>query len=325
MTDILNAGERLLQGQQLKSGNGRYSLDYQGDGNVVIYHYTTLVQAEPIWATHRPHTPGEVAMQGDGNLVVYASTGHVMFATMTFDAGSHLVMQDDGNLVIYDGDRPVWATRTSRPIEPPLLKPIQEAPIAPREYSGNMCGVRVSGISGVAGGSAADPSLVLSWFYDRYSSGDRERIRAVWASRGYWDVLLSWPDSRAHGASPDDFVATCAELIAAGFRPCVMLLSKDHDPHYNVSGCLDRINQVLGKLLSPRMCSRICIGWELSLWLSPDDVQRLTDAIAPSCVQAGVNTYVHFQQGYSHFAPDSPTTTFATYWNRQIGKLTGLL
>lgn len=200
---------------------------------------------------------------------------------------------------------------------------ITEAPIAPREYRGNMCGVRVPGVSAVPGG-AADPSLVLSWFYDRYSLDDRQRIVDAWIAKGYYDVLLSWPDSRAIGETPESFAQTCQGLVSIGFMPCVMLLSKDHDPH-DVTACLVNAQQILPHLLSPRLVSRICVGWELSLWLSPEAVQTLVDAIAPPCVAAGVKCYVHFQQGYSHFAPDSPITTFASYWNRQVGKLTGIL
>ena len=210
---------------------------------------------------------------------------------------------------------------------PPQQHPFVEAPIAPREYSGNMCGVRVPGVRGVAGG-ASDPSLVLSWFYDRYdSSEDRARIREAWRAKGYLDVLLSWPDSRAVGYSPDAFVETCRDLVNEGFRPCVMLLSKVYDPHNDVAGCLANVEQVLPLLLAPRAMSRACIGWELGIdgWLTPEQVQQLVDAIAPRCVAADVKCYVHFQQGYAHFAPDSPTTTFASYWNVQVGKLYGIL
>lgn len=210
-------------------------------------------------------------------------------------------------------------------------QPGVEAPVAPREYAGNFCGVRVAGISSVPGGSQADPSLVLSWFYDRYSDEDRARIREAWLAKGYLDVQLSWPDSRAVGASPTMFAATCRELVSYGFRPCVFLLSKYYDPWRDVQGCLENINQVLPLLLSPRACSRVCIGWELGIpynggaWLLPEQVQQLTDVVAPPCLQAGIKTYVHFQAGYASFAPDSPTTTFATYWNRNVGLLTGLL
>ena len=46
--------------------------------------------------------------------------------------------------------------------------------------------------------------------------------------------------------------------------------------------------------------------------------------MAPRCVAAGVKCYVHFQQGYPHLSAH-PSGTFASYWNLQQGKLTGLL
>ena len=207
--------------------------------------------------------------------------------------------------------------------------PVAPAPTSPpitRTYSGNMCGSRVPGIEAVAGGKPTDASLVLSWFYDRYTPESRAKIRRVWASRGYTDVLLSWPDSRAAGFSPDQFVATCQELVTDGFLPCVMLLSKDHDPHHDVDGCIRNVDQVLDRLLSPRVISKVCIGWELGLdrWITPEELDQLTDRIAPRCVAAGIPPYVHFQQGYSHLDHD-PGGSFAGYWRRQVGKLTGLL
>lgn len=204
---------------------------------------------------------------------------------------------------------------------PPL--PVPEAPVAPREFRGNFCGVRVDGLPPVPGGAPGDPSLVLSWFYDRYDENSRRAIRAAWAQRGYIDIVLSWPDSRSVGATPQSFAATCMELVQEGFLPTVFLLSKDYDPHYDVAGCLNNVNPVLPVLLSPRTCSRICIGWELSLWLSPTDVQQLTDAIAPRCVPVDVKCYVHFQQGYASFQQEGHT--FADYWNRNVGFLTGIL
>src|SRR5689334_19702587 len=100
---------------------------------------------------------------------------------------------------------------------------------APRTYAGNMCGVRVPGLPRVPGG-ASDPALVLSWFYDRYCRKCRRAIRDAWRVRGAVDVLLSWPDSRSVKQSPAQFGATCRELIYEGFRPAVMLASKDYDP-----------------------------------------------------------------------------------------------
>jgi hypothetical protein len=108
-----------------------------------------------------------------------------------------------------------------------------------------------------------------------------------------------------------------------GFMPTVFLLSKDYDPHNDVPGCLANVKPVLDAIVSPRLCSRICIGWELSLWLSPTDVQQLTDAIVPTCLANGIKTYVHFQEGYASFQQEGQT--FAAYWNANVGKLTGIL
>ena len=62
-----------------------------------------------------------------------------------------------------------------------------------------------------------------------------------------------------------------------------------------------------------------CIGWELSLWLSPTQVQELIDAIAPRFVAYGCRVGTHFQQGYSSYQQDGEF--FYKFWERQIGKL----
>jgi len=196
----------------------------------------------------------------------------------------------------------------SRPFQP-----------APREYRGNMCGVRIPGLSSVPGG-AADASLVLSWFYDRYSDADRALIRDVWKRAGYVDVLLSWPDSRVYGRTPEQFGATCRELIDAGFYPCPMLYSKDCDPR-DTAGILANIAPVLPQIVG--VVPRVCIGWELSIALSPTTVQGLIDALAPTFLAYGCKVYVHFQGGYFAFQQDGGVT--ADFWHANVGKLTGIL
>jgi hypothetical protein len=196
--------------------------------------------------------------------------------------------------------------------------------VAPRTYRGNMCGVRVPGLPPVPGG-AADPALVLSWFYDRYGPVDRAAIRAVWAARCALDVLLSWPDSEAIGQSPSQFVGTCRELVADDFLPCVFLSAKPTSSAdiRDLPGTLANILQVLPLLIASGCAPRICIGWELSLWLSPEDVQSLIDAIAPLCTPHGIKVYVHFQEGYFAYQPNGGVT--ADFWNANVGKLTGVL
>lgn len=190
---------------------------------------------------------------------------------------------------------------------------------APREWRGNMCGVRVPGIQAVPGGSS-DATLVLSWFYDRYTSSDRASIRNVWKSRGITHIILSWPDSRAAGQTPAQFGATCDELIANGFYPCVFLCSKDYDPA-DVEGIGNNVAPVIPYLVEK--VAMICVGWELSLWLSPAQVQQLIDNVCNIFVPAGSVVYVHFQSGYFAYQPDGGTT--ADFWNANVGKLIGIL
>lgn len=196
----------------------------------------------------------------------------------------------------------------------------KKAPVASRTYRGNMCGVHVAGLPSIPGG-AADPSLVVSWLVFRYSAADRQKIYAAWTGAGCVDVLVSWPDAR-EALGVEGFVAHCQELVDAGFLPCVMLCSKDFDPP-DVEWIVRGVRDVLVALVAAGVAPRVCIGWELSLWLSPTQVQQLIDYLAPPLVKQGIKVYVHFQQGYGSF--QQPGKDFADFWNPNVGKLTGLL
>lgn len=198
-------------------------------------------------------------------------------------------------------------------ITPPPFTP------APRYWAGNMCGIHVADLPPVYDG-ASDPSLVLSWFYDRYNDSDRARIRAAWLARGYTHVVLSWPDSSAWGFSAQHFADTCRELIANGFYPCPFLCSKDFNAP-DVPSILASIAPVVPLLLG--VVPLVCVGWELSIWLSGAQVQALIDAIAPPFVTAQARVYVHFQGGYMSFPQFDGTN--ADFWALQVGKLTGVL
>ena len=190
---------------------------------------------------------------------------------------------------------------------------------APRFWRGNMCGVRVPGLPPVDGGSS-DPSLVLSWFYDRYNDSDRTRIRQAWKDRNLTHWLLSWPDSRAVGASPQAFANTCRELIRDGFYPCPFMGSKDYDPH-DAQGLIANIAPVLPLLRG--LVPLACIGFELNLWLSPEDLQTVIDYVAAALVPTKCRVYVHFSEGYSSWQVYGGH--FADFWIANVGKLTGVL
>jgi hypothetical protein len=93
--DTLKPGQALAAGQSLISKNAKYSLDLQGDGNLVIYRRKDGL---PIWASGT--SAGDVlSMQGDGNLVIYA--GQVpTWASDTFTPGSWATITDAGELRI---------------------------------------------------------------------------------------------------------------------------------------------------------------------------------------------------------------------------------
>jgi hypothetical protein len=106
----LNAGQGVTAGGALTSCDGRFTLQMQLDGNLVLYQGGTA-----LWSTGRAHTSDfSAVMQGDGNFVVYDLGSAARFATSTSgNPGAWLALQDDGNLVVYSaGGAPLWASNT---------------------------------------------------------------------------------------------------------------------------------------------------------------------------------------------------------------------
>lgn len=198
------------------------------------------------------------------------------------------------------------------------------APIAPREYRGNMCGIRIPGAPEVPGGSR-DFSLILSWFYMRYSSEWRQRIRNEWKRKGLIDVLCSWQDDAAVGFDTEEIVAGRQELVNDGFRPCEWLSSKYYSPQDDGIGTFNLVWPMLSAFLDTDCISRYCVGAELNLWNTNASLQSLTDSISFEIKKRNRPLYVHFSPGYSDWRPDHPGSTFAEYWNRNVGILSGLL
>ena len=103
---------RIYAGGSIQSGNGRFTLFYQGDGNLVLYRS----DGRPLWASQtNGRSAGRTVMQMDGNLVVYDAGGTPVWASGTNGySGAWLIVQDDGNLVIYSASgAPLWASGTS--------------------------------------------------------------------------------------------------------------------------------------------------------------------------------------------------------------------
>src|SRR3954454_10490007 len=109
--NALQPGEVLAPGQQIDSANDRFTLVYQGDGNLVLYKNYPDRDRRPLWASETRGRPaGTCILQGDGNLVIYGPDGEYIWDSATHgNPGAHLVVQDDGNTVIYRPDgTPAW-------------------------------------------------------------------------------------------------------------------------------------------------------------------------------------------------------------------------
>jgi hypothetical protein len=110
---LLHAPQFMEPGQCITSPKGQYFLYVSpSDGNVFIYD---LAHGQGTWnAAGTSGNPGDfLNFQADGNLVVYNSAGTVnLWQTTTSNSGATLLnMEDDGRIILW---RPVWNAGTSR-------------------------------------------------------------------------------------------------------------------------------------------------------------------------------------------------------------------
>jgi hypothetical protein len=111
MSDRLFPGQSLHQGDSITSGDTRFRLTLQTDGNLVVYRNS---DNKPLWATGTQQSDVRTAiMQTDGNFVLYHVNNAPAWASNTAGSpGSYVIMQNDGNLVIYKPIVPIWASNT---------------------------------------------------------------------------------------------------------------------------------------------------------------------------------------------------------------------
>ena len=97
----MQVGESLAPDQPITSIGGHYRLQYQWDGNLVLYRQS---DSQPLWASDTAGSSfGDCVMQHDGNLVIHDAEGRPVWDSGTSGyPGARLVVQDDGNTVIYD-------------------------------------------------------------------------------------------------------------------------------------------------------------------------------------------------------------------------------
>ena len=104
--NVLSSGSTLKTGDALTSQNGRYRLELQTDGNLVLTGSRGLA-----WDSDtRGKDVATAEMQCDGNFVLYTADRAVVWPADTTGPGAQLVLQDDRNLVILaaDGTTLLW-------------------------------------------------------------------------------------------------------------------------------------------------------------------------------------------------------------------------
>lgn len=104
----LNMAQHLNSGSCLRSNNGRFLLNMQGDGNLVLYDIDKLVQ---LWATA---TAGKsvsyAAVDGNsGSLELFDFSGRIVYSNnLNYGSGIYfLLVQDDGNFTL---QKNFWST-----------------------------------------------------------------------------------------------------------------------------------------------------------------------------------------------------------------------
>jgi hypothetical protein len=115
--DHAQPGEVLAVNQALASANGRFSLVFRDNANLVLDRSDGV----QLWASNTEgRSVGACIMQNDGNLVIYDAAAAPIWSSGTWQfPGNRLVVQDDGNVVIYRPDgTPAWATNTVQPTLP---------------------------------------------------------------------------------------------------------------------------------------------------------------------------------------------------------------
>jgi len=104
--NVLSSGSALKPGDALTSQNGRYRLELQTDGNLVLTGPRGLA-----WGSDtRGKDVATAEMQSDGDFVLYTADRGVVWTAETTGPGAHLVLQDDRNIVILaaDGATVLW-------------------------------------------------------------------------------------------------------------------------------------------------------------------------------------------------------------------------
>ncbi|MBC7531892.1 MAG: DUF1929 domain-containing protein [Oligoflexus sp.] len=132
-TNVLLKNQELQQGQSLASSDGRFTLTFQADGNLVLY-----LRGRALWASGTNGKGGvRASFQADGNLVVYDNGNGALWASGTNNQNATLVkLTNDGSVGVYKTDStPLWTSGTC--CYPPAA-PVDTRPIAVGKWGPKM-------------------------------------------------------------------------------------------------------------------------------------------------------------------------------------------
>jgi hypothetical protein len=116
VSDTVVMGETMFPGYSRVSSNGWYSLNMQGDGNLVIYRKN----GDVIWASNTSVPGSRFVYLSNGLFAVFSPGNQVLWKSDKNYQG-RLVMQGDGNLVCINASGvAVWSTKTGSSLEPGL-------------------------------------------------------------------------------------------------------------------------------------------------------------------------------------------------------------
>ena len=118
---VLGGDIRLDINESLDSSDGRYSLNLQTDGNLVLRNK----DGKTLWASGT-NNGQRLVIGSDGNLVLYTRADTAAWKTGTSGSGAvKVVMQSDGNLVLRTGSgNAVWTTGTAEVPTADTVKPV---------------------------------------------------------------------------------------------------------------------------------------------------------------------------------------------------------
>ena len=227
----------LRSGGWLASPSGRFLLEMQTAGNLVLYD--TQGGAHAIWYDSTSGTPGStLAMQGDGNLVVHRPDGTAAWNSGTSGKpGAWLNLQDEGNAVIYLGTTPLWWTSfgvntpAPTPTPTPITPPPPPAPVPPG-FNPNANGwcIYVAALSAILNGpsqsygSTVAQNALHALYYSGtgpyFKPGQNDANNAFQAAvyyKGY--MLLNQGSSPAANANLTTIENTGINLVWGGSPP----------------------------------------------------------------------------------------------------------